>query len=169
MHSYTYTPMDVHSHTHTYLHKHTCTVYDNQYATQHYNFIICWWSRSSFSRPLPLHWAAWSLNTLSPHHLYADDSQLYVSFASGDSAAALNGLQSCLASVQSWMSTNKLKQNPDKTEFLLSRNERQRRKCLSMFPIELFGVKTNPATSARNFGVIFDKKFHLTLTYCCSL
>ena len=46
-----------------------------------------------------------------PHHLYADDSQLYVSFASGDSAAALNGLQSCLASVQSWMSTNKLKLN----------------------------------------------------------
>ena len=36
-----------------------------------------------------------------PHHLYADDSQLYVSFASGDSAEALNGLQSCLAAVQS--------------------------------------------------------------------
>ena len=34
-----------------------------------------------------------------PHHLYADDSQLYVSFSSGDSAAAPNGLQSCLASV----------------------------------------------------------------------
>ena len=49
-----------------------------------------------------------------PQHLYADDSQLYVSFASGNSAAALNGLQSCLASVQSWMSTNKLKLNPDK-------------------------------------------------------
>ena len=58
-----------------------------------------------------------------PHHLYADDSQLYVSFSSGDSAAALNGLRSCLASVQSWMSTNKL--NPDKTEFLLIGNERQ--------------------------------------------
>ena len=27
-----------------------------------------------------------------PHYLYADDSQLYVSFASGDSAATLNGL-----------------------------------------------------------------------------
>ena len=63
-----------------------------------------------------------------PYHLYADDSQLYVSFASGDSAAALNGLQSCLASVQSWMSTNKLKLNPDKTEFLLIGNERQRSK-----------------------------------------
>ena len=59
-----------------------------------------------------------------PHHLYADDSQLYISFSSGNSAAALNGLQSCLASVQSWMSTNKLKLNPDKTEFLLIGNER---------------------------------------------
>ena len=28
-----------------------------------------------------------------------------------------------------------------------------------MFPIELFGVKTNPAKSARNLGVIFDKNF----------
>ena len=59
-----------------------------------------------------------------PHHLYADDSQLYVSFSSGDSAAALNVLQSCLASVQSWMSTNKLKLNSERTEFLLIGNER---------------------------------------------
>ena len=57
----------------------------------------------------------------TPPHLYDAGSQLYVSFAS-----ALNGLQSCLASAQSWMSTNKLKLNPDKTEFLLIWNERQR-------------------------------------------
>ena len=82
-----------------------------------------------------------------PHHLYAGNSQLYVSFSSGDSAAALNGLQSCLASVQSWMSTNQLKLNPDKTEFLLIGNERQRSKYLSMFPIELLGVKTLTKTS----------------------
>ena len=93
-----------------------------------------------------------------PHHLYADDSQLYVSFSSGDSAAALNGLQSCLASVQSWMSTNKLKLNPDKREFLLIGNEWKRSKYLSMCPIELLSVGTYPAKSARNLGVIFDKK-----------
>ena len=57
------------------------------------------------------------------------------------------------------MSTNKLKLNPDKTEFLLFGNERQRSKYLSMFPIQLFGVKTNPAKSARNLGVIFDTNF----------
>ena len=36
-----------------------------------------------------------------PHHFYADDSQLYVSLSSSNSAAALNSPQSCLASVQS--------------------------------------------------------------------
>ena len=96
-----------------------------------------------------------------PHHLFADDNQLYVSIASWDSAAALNGLQSCLASVQSWMSTNQLKLNPDKTEFLLIGNEQQQSKYTSMFPIELLGVKTILAKSARNLGVIFDKKFIL--------
>ena len=32
---------------------------------------------------------------------------LYVFFVSGDSTAALNGFQACLASVHSWMLTNK--------------------------------------------------------------
>ena len=94
-----------------------------------------------------------------PHHLYADDSQLYVSLSSGDSAATLNGLQPFLASVQSWMSTNKLNLNPD-TKFLLIWNERQRGKYLPMFPIELLGVETYPAKYARNLGVIFDKNFN---------
>ena len=69
------------------------------------------------------------------------DWQLYVSFAAGDSVAALNGLQSCLATVQSWMSTIKLKLDPDKTEFLLIGNERQQCKFLSMFPIALLASK----------------------------
>ena len=86
----------------------------------------------------------------TPPHPNADDSQLYVSFISGDSDAALNGLQSCLASVQSLMSMNKLKMNPDNNEFPLIWNERQRSKYLSMFPIELFDVKLNPAKSAWN-------------------
>ena len=32
------------------------------------------------------------------HHLCTEDSRQYVSFASGDSTAEPNGLQSCLAS-----------------------------------------------------------------------
>ena len=55
------------------------------------------------------------------------------------------------------MPTIKLKLDSNKTEFLLIRNDRQWSKYLSMFPIELLGVKTNPDKSARNLGVIFDK------------
>ena len=78
-------------------------------------------------------------------------------------AAAPNGLQSCLASVQSWMSTNKLKLNPDETEFLFIVNERQ-------WSMELFGVNTNPARSAWNLGVTFDKNFtfRLHISAVCS-
>ena len=92
-------------------------------------------------------------------HLHADDSQLYVSFALGNSATALTDLQSCLTSVQSWMSRNKLKLNPDKTEFLLIGNKRQWSKYFSMFPIEIFDVETNPSKSALNLEVILGKTF----------
>ena len=47
-----------------------------------------------------------------------------------------------------------------KTEFLLIGNELQQSKYLSMFPIELLGVKTYPAKSARNHGGVFDKTFN---------
>ena len=63
------------------------------------------------------------------------------------------------------MSMNKLKLNPDKTEFLLIGNKRQQSKYLSLFPIKLFGVKTNPAKSARNLGVIFDEMSPFAHTY----
>ena len=63
------------------------------------------------------------------------------------------------------MLTNKPKLDLDKTKFLLVENEQQRSKYLSMFPVELFGVKSNPAKSAWNLGLIFDKYF----TFCCSL
>ena len=52
---------------------------------------------------------------------------------------------------------NQQKMNSDKTGFILIRSEQQRSKYLSMFPIEHFGVKTNPAKSAQNLEVIFDK------------
>ena len=100
-----------------------------------------------------------------PHHLNADDSQLYVSFASGNSTVVLSALQSCLAFAQSWMSMNKLKLNPDKSEFLLIGNEQQQSNYLSMFLLRFCGVKTNPTRSAWNLGVLFDKNVFLTHTY----
>ena len=100
------------------------------------------------------------------HHLFSDDTQLYVSFASGQSAAALNDLLLCFTSVQSWMLTNQLKLNPEKTEFLLIGNERQHSKYIFIFPVKLFCVIPRPAKSAQNLGVTFDGLCSHVLAVC---
>lgn len=94
------------------------------------------------------------------HHLYADDSQIYLSFCSRDSAMSLGILNECLASVQEWMLANKLKLNPGKTEFLLIGNKVQRDKFVSLFPFDLMGNEVKPATCGRNLGVVFDESFN---------
>ena len=68
------------------------------------------------------------------------------------------------------MSTNKLKLNPETPEFRLIGNEKVQSKFLSMFSVQLFGVKTNPAKSVRNLGVIFKIKFtfHSQVSTMCS-
>ena len=104
------------------------------------------------------------------HHLYADDSQLYISFSSADSASSLNSLKHCLDSVLKWMLLNKLKLNPGKTEFLLIGHEKQRRKYLTQFPVSLMGVETKPSESAMNLGVVFDEDFNFRkhISHVCS-
>ena len=95
------------------------------------------------------------------HKLYADDTQIYLSFTTSEFDSKINTLQNCLNAVQSWMFSSKLKLNPDKTEFLLIGNNVQRNKFSSKFPVALLGQNVNPADSARNLGVIFDKSMSL--------
>ena len=52
-------------------------------------------------------------------HFYADDTQLYVHLTHKNVALALDKLSHCLDNVKRWLSTNKLKLNTDKTEFIV--------------------------------------------------
>ena len=52
-------------------------------------------------------------NQSIPHHLYDDDNQLYISFSADNSESSFYRLEQCLISIQDWMTTNKLKLNPD--------------------------------------------------------
>ena len=58
-------------------------------------------------------------NSPVSHHLYADDTQLYLSFSSLSFTSNIAQLQSVIAQVSSWMSSNLLSLNPNKTEFLV--------------------------------------------------
>ena len=80
------------------------------------------------------------------HHLYADDTQIYMSLYVSNAKESLENLQHCVMTVSAWMTGSKLKLNPSKTEFLLINN----------FPCLILGQDTNPSASAKNAGVVFD-------------
>ena len=92
-------------------------------------------------------------------HFYADDTQLYIHLSPDSTSAAFVQLQQCLSDVKSWMGSNKLKLNPDKTEFILFGSEAQRAKLASCFPVDILGSKLCPTNNVRNLGVVFDSGF----------
>ena len=94
------------------------------------------------------------------HHLYADDTQIYMSLSVSNAKKSLEKLQHCLMDVSAWMKGSKLKLNPSKTEFLLIGTKLQREKFLNDFPCLLLGQDTNPSTSAKNLGVLFDSSLN---------
>ena len=93
------------------------------------------------------------------YHFYADDTQLYISLTPTNFPTAIATLQKCLTDVQTWMATNKLKLNPDKTEFILLGTKSQRDKLAGFFPVDILGNLIRPTNKARNLGVIFDSDF----------
>jgi hypothetical protein len=103
------------------------------------------------------------------YHLYADDTQLYISFSSSDSLAHLSILSSTLNSVFDWFTSNRLSVNPSKTEFLLVGTPQQRSKFSS--PTITFQGSSLPyVSSCRNLGVIFDSdlSFKKHISSVCS-
>ncbi len=92
------------------------------------------------------------------YHLYADDTQLYLSFDLCDSVSQLESLhkmQQCVCSVKSWMTHNKLKLNDEKTEIVFM-SSRFNRNPISLDSFAIDATHIKPATSVRNIGVIFD-------------
>ena len=94
-------------------------------------------------------------------HLYADDTQLYISFSPHDHLHSLSHLSSTLDSVYSWLSSNYLVVNPSKTEYLLIGSKLQRTKLISSSVI-FQGNLLSPSSTARNLGVTFDSELSLT-------
>ena len=95
------------------------------------------------------------------YHLYADDTQIYISFSHNQSHDSLSLLSSTLDEVYAWLTSNRLPVNPSKTEFLIIGNPQQRNKIQSS-SIVFCGNVISPSESARNLGVTFDSNLSLT-------
>ena len=102
------------------------------------------------------------------HHLFADDTQMYMSLSVSNAEESLEKLQQCLMGVSDWMTESKLKLNPSKTEFLPIWTKLLREKFLHNFLCLILGQDTNPSASATNLGVVFDSSLnfrkHITQT-----
>ena len=94
------------------------------------------------------------------HHMYADDTEMYLSLSKTDPEMSLSLVQQCLQDVSDWMIASKLKLNPDKTEFILISTKSQRDKFKKISLQKKHGQDVPQTDSARNVGVEFDKDFN---------
>ena len=92
------------------------------------------------------------------HHFYADDTQVYLSFRPRDDTSredALYRIERCLVDIQSWMGSNKLKLNNDKTEVILFTSKHNKH-CRENFSLTVDGSVVNAVSQVKNLGVIYD-------------
>jgi hypothetical protein len=105
------------------------------------------------------------------YHLYADDSQLFVSFSDKTSSSSLENLSACLHEIQSWMCNNKLALNASKTEFLLLGTPCQLNKFDNINSVSFDDILIAREESVRNLGIIFDKSmsFDNHINHICKI
>ena len=95
------------------------------------------------------------------YHIYADDTQLYISFKSKIPFDSLAKLNSCISDVRLvWMIKHKLKISDAKSEFIIFRSLLLRTD-LSRVSISVGDSQILPSSKARDLGVVFDE--YLTL------
>ena len=95
------------------------------------------------------------------YHVYADDTQLYISFKSSQEPAdsCITTLEKCIQEICSWVRQNFLKVNDEKT--VSSIGSRQQLSKVSLLFITIGDSQMTPSSQARNLDVIFDSTMTL--------
>ena len=91
------------------------------------------------------------------YHLYADDTQLYMSFKPSyeNENKIMERVINCIDDVKTWMIANLLQLNTDKTEFIIFGTQQKLSK-INRNSIVVAGNNVEITTSARNLGIRFD-------------
>jgi len=94
------------------------------------------------------------------HDLYADDTQVYISFSTADTDISLKQLGDWLSDICGWMTNNKLRIKANKTDFIIIVTSRQCSKLSHFFPMNILSHSITPSDTVRNLGVTFDSDFN---------
>ncbi|PIK38614.1 reverse transcriptase-like protein [Apostichopus japonicus] len=93
-------------------------------------------------------------------HHYADDTQLLLAFDKDDVPNAFHKMETCISAVNTWLTTNQLKLNCDKTEFIVFRS-RFSEVTPNFPPLTVGKDSINISSTVRNLGAYFDQTMSL--------
>ena len=89
-------------------------------------------------------------------HLYADETHLYIAFKLNNADTVpliISNIQNCVINIKSWVTTNMLQINMDKTGVLVLMNKSPRNPT-TINKIKIDSVAISTASSVRNLGDI---------------
>ena len=90
--------------------------------------------------------------------MYADDTQIYVSFKCDDPSQALDKINVCISDIRRWMTLNKLKINDSKTEFIVFRSLAMLKHDFSDLSVNVGGnlIKADQLDSLKKFCILSE-------------
>jgi len=97
------------------------------------------------------------------NHFYADDSQQYLTFKPNENVSAREALyrvESCLSDIVSWMHTNMLKLNTDKTEVIVF-SSKHNKQFVNDISVTVGTSQIKPSPVVRNLGAFFDSRMNM--------
>ena len=89
-------------------------------------------------------------------HVYADDTQMYISFEKCSILSTVIDVEHCLREIKVWMANNFLKINEEKTKFMVISSNNDLLQVFMDLCISFSGNVICPSLDAVNLGVNFD-------------
>ena len=96
-------------------------------------------------------------------HIYADDTQLYMTFDPKKLSSvndSLDTIMHCVLQIKSWMLQNKLKLNDSKTEYMIIRSKRVKT-YIDVPDFKIGESVIQPSSSIRNLGSYWDNSMSM--------
>jgi len=94
-------------------------------------------------------------------HCYADDTQTYISTPAADAASAVQQFAICVGRIESWMGSNRLKWNTDKTQVMLI-GSRQQLDKVNTSELQLQSSIVQFTNTVSDLGIIVDSQLNMS-------